>query len=784
MNRKIQLRPGYFQSAQEMGKEYLHYLQADRLLAPLYEAIGLEPKAKRYGGWESMEIAGHSLGHFLSASAQMVETTGDVKLREKILYILEEMAYLQKMEGTGYISGFKRDCFDRVFSGTFEVERFGLGGSWVPWYSIHKIYQGLIDVYKLLDITLALDLVIGMADWAVEGTDRLDDQAFERMLTCEFGGMNEAMAHLYEITGKLEYLRLAKRFCHKEILEPLKEHEDHLEGYHANTQIPKVLGLAKLYTVEGDEADYEGAKYFFDQVTQHRSYVIGGNSYSEHFVKADQEPLGVTTTESCNTYNMMRLAAYLYGVTGEAYYMAYYEKALLNHIMTTQDPDSGMKAYFIPTEPGHFKTYCSPDDSFWCCTGSGMENPAKYQQEVYHYFSDQMIADSVHMKGIVGERCRVTVDLFISSEYQNDEAGVCLIQETAFPYEKHVAIEVKKWPQGSLTLALRVPPYLKDMPEILVDGSVVEEPVFADGYILLRDEIQEGCRVEMVMDYGLGLYRAMDDASKIVFLYGPIVLAGALGRENFPDSDIQPNHLEFVHHPKVPVPVLVDDLFEVEDLEAHLSELIEMVDSRRLHFKTKAMGQPGSVSIELIPFMDLHHQRYSLYFQTMTPDQYAKESAKSPSYQEWLSSVTVDEMSCFEQQSEIEHRADMTAAIGDYATEAESGWREAGRGAQMSFTMSVRPETDQYLCATYWGSDGDLWAPDGIFRREFDILVSGQLLTREYLKAEKGSRLYDVFYKLPQELIGDQSQITITFKSQADTLAGRLFFARITSEAQ
>jgi DUF1680 family protein len=228
----------------------------------------------------------------------------------------------------------------------------------------------------------ALTVVTKMADWAKKGTDNLTDELFEKMLTCEHGGMNEAMADLYLITGNRDYLRLANRFCHKAILDPLSRGIDELEGKHANTQIPKVIGAAKLYEITIDEKFKKLTMFFWEEVTKQRSYIIGGNSINEHFGPSNNEKLGIQTTETCNTYNMLKLTEHLFHWSRQSDYIDYYERVLYNHILASQDPDSGMKTYFVSTQPGHFKVYCSPDNSFWCCTGTGMENPARYTRNI------------------------------------------------------------------------------------------------------------------------------------------------------------------------------------------------------------------------------------------------------------------------------------------------------------------------------------------------------------------------------------------------------------------
>ena len=287
----VTLLEGLFKTSQDKGKEYLLYLDVDRLAAPCYEAVSQTARKPRYGGWESTPISGHSIGHWLSAASAMVAAAYDGQLKEKIDYTVDELAHIQSFDKDGYVSGFPRTCFDKVFTGDFEVEHFSLAGSWVPWYSIHKIFAGLIDAYSLAGNGKALEVVARLADWAKRGTDRMDDTQFQKMLICEHGGMNEAMANLYSLTGNRDYLDLSVRFCHKAILDPLSRWLDELEGKHANTQIPKVIGAARLYELTGNEDYQRAAVFFWNEVTKRRSYIIGGNSIGEHFGPPNQEKL-------------------------------------------------------------------------------------------------------------------------------------------------------------------------------------------------------------------------------------------------------------------------------------------------------------------------------------------------------------------------------------------------------------------------------------------------------------------------------------------------------------
>ncbi|MDV4150879.1 glycoside hydrolase family 127 protein [Clostridium sp. AL.422] len=586
---KIRLLSGIFKEAQNKGKEYLLYLNADRLLAPCYEAIGLEPKDKRYGGWEEREISGHSLGHYLSALSYMYVATEDEKIKEKLEYTIDELGYLQDIEGSDYVSGFKRDCFDKVFSKTFNVTRFELGGSWVPWYSIHKIYSGLLDSYKLTNNKKALEILIKLSNWAKEGLNNLSEDEFDRMLYCEHGGMCEVMGDLYEITKDEDYLNLAIRFIDKEIIYPLMNEKDELEGKHANTQIPKILGAAKLYDITKEEKYRKASEYFWHIVTSERSYAIGGNSIDEHFGKIGSEALGVTTAETCNTYNMLKLTEYLYKWNKESKYMDYYEKALYNHILASQDPVSGMKTYFVSTKPGHFKVYCSPDNSFWCCTGTGMENPGKYTKNIY-YLDDNSLY----------------INLFISSSLEIEDKNIKINQITDFPREEKTKIIIEESNNHDYEIKIRVPYWINNDIKVMLNNN--EIPFKKEkGYISISKVWQKGDTLDIDLNMNLHIYKSREDKNKVCFMYGPLVLAGALGRENFPESDIVEDHLSLNNHMGISIP-------KISGEDRGLLNNIEKLRDKDLEFKLKFTNDNNEDFIKLIPFYKIHHERYSIYF--------------------------------------------------------------------------------------------------------------------------------------------------------------------------
>ncbi len=750
----VKLLDGIFKDSEEIGKEYLLYLDVDRLVAPCYESAGQKSKKPRYGGWESRGISGHSIGHWLSAVSTMYAVTKDEKLKQKLNYAIDELSYVQSLGEDGYVSGFPKECFDKVFSGDFEVSHFSLGNQWVPWYSIHKIYAGLIDAYKLVGHQKALEVVIKLSNWAKNGTDNLSDELFERMLICEHGGMNEAMADLYLITGNEDYLDLAIRFCHKAVLEPLSIEKDELEGKHANTQIPKVIGAAKLYEITGVEKYREMAQFFWDQVTQKRSYVIGGNSKDEHFGREGTEDLGIQTTETCNTYNMLKLTEHLFSWNQDSKYMDYYEKALYNHILASQDPETGMKTYFVATQPGHFKVYCSPDNSFWCCTGTGMENPARYNRSIYYQKKDELF-----------------VNLFISSEVLHDHKNFRLKQQTNFPESNNTTLIVEEANNELLTLQIRVPYWASREVTAIINGKETYTSPGNSGYLSLNGEWNTGDIIEITLPMDIHTYHKRDESNKVAFMYGPIVLAGALGKENFPETDILEDHLSLNNHPLITVPTLVTS-------EEEVRKWIKPIEGAPLKFETEAIGQPGNQMITLIPFYELHHQRYTLYWDVLDQKRYEQFLAKKQDEVDKLQAITIDIVQPNEQQPEVEHEMKAQNSKSGYVNIVQRGWRDSRDEGFFSYQMQIKPEEENFLMVSYFGSDGDMYINGNKYERQFHISVDGKVIAEQTLKANKRDSLIDVVYPIPQELTGGKDKVEVKFSSTEGKIAGGVYGVR------
>ncbi len=594
----VRLLDGPFKAAMEINKAYLLELDADRMLWPYHERAGLPVKGERYGGWAQRDLVGQTSGHYLSALALMYASTGDHVFKERIDYMVSEIARAQEAHGDGYTGPVRTEVWERIAAGDLAAHKWGVGGGYVPWYVMHKTFAGLIDAYVHADSKQALEVVANLADWAKRVTDTLDEAQFQDMLRSEFGGMNESLANLYALTGNKDHLLLANRFEHTFITDPLAEQRDELTGRHVNTQVPKIIGSARLYELTAQPRDATIARFFWDRAINPRDFAPGGVDLNERFFATGEEAsrLAWNTSETCSVHNMLKLTRHLFGWEPDAAYMDYYERALYNQILGSQDPESGGFTYFNSLNPGHFKIYSTPFDSMWCCVGTGIENHAKYGDTIYFHNDDTL-----------------WVNLFIPSELQWKEKGATIRQETAFPETDTTTFTVSARQPQTFNITVRVPYWVTQAPQVTINGEKQAVEAKPSSYLTLSRTWEDGDTIQVQLPMGLHLRRARDDESLVVVMYGPAVLAGELGREGMPDSLRFSNQAAHSGDIPPPVPVLVVDSDEPGDW-------IKPVEGAPLTFRTSGAGKPEDVS--LIPLWNLHHQRYTVYWKTMTSEEW------------------------------------------------------------------------------------------------------------------------------------------------------------------
>ncbi|MET0208234.1 MAG: glycoside hydrolase family 127 protein, partial [Burkholderiaceae bacterium] len=457
----VRLLPGPFLDAQQTDRAYLLALDPDRLLAPFRREAGLAQPKPSYGNWESSGLDGHMGGHYLSALAMMAASTGDEAIRHRLSVFLSALRACQLANKDGYLGGIPdgRTAWRDVARGELKVDSFSVNGRWVPWYNLHKTFAGLRDAWLIGGEPLARTMLLDLCDWAQRLLAPLSDVQLQDMMRAEHGGMNEVFADVARMTGDARYLRLAERFSHRAILDPLREGRDALTGLHANTQIPKVIGFARIAEARGQDAGAEAeaeaewlapARTFWKTVRERRSVAIGGNSVKEHFHPlTDFQPMldEVEGPETCNTYNMLKLTEILHAHTRDdserAAYADYHERALFNHILASQHPGGGF-VYFTPMRPQHYRVYSQVHEGMWCCVGSGLESHARHGQFIYtrrRHRDDAL--PTVH------------VNLFIASKLTWDDEGIALTQRTRFPDEPRTQIRIDRG--GRFTLKIRHP---------------------------------------------------------------------------------------------------------------------------------------------------------------------------------------------------------------------------------------------------------------------------------------------------------------------------------------
>jgi DUF1680 family protein len=577
----IKLLDGPFLHATELDAKTLLNYEPDRLLSKYYSEAGLKPKADHYMGWENETIAGHSLGHYLSACSMMYQTTGDKRFLERVNYIVGELKFLQDADGNGYIGAFpngKKILENEVAKGDIRSQGFDLNGIWVPFYTEHKMMAGLRDAYHLCGNSFALEVEKRFADWLDGIVSPLNDEQVQKMLRCEHGGISETLADLYADTKDQKYLRISKIFYQKAILDSLKEGKDILPGKHCNTNIPKLIALSRIYELTGDTSDRKAAEFFWNTVVNHHSYVTGGNGNEEYFGPEDKlrNRLGKGTTETCNVYNMLKLSEHLFEWEASARVADFYERALYNHILSSQNPVTGNVTYNLSLEMGGFKDFQDPF-SLTCCVGTGMENHSKYGKNIFYHNDNELF-----------------VFQFIASELTWKEKGIILTQKTSFPEEQGSQFEFKCEKPVKLTLQVRYPSWARKGIEINVNGRRKRVSSQPGSFIPIERIWKTGDIVEINIPFSLRLEPMPDDSNRVAVMYGPLVLAGDLG----PVTDSLSNDAMYV-------PVMMTD-------KRDPSTWMKPVEGKPNTFITVNTGRPRDV--ELRPFYAIYNRRYSIYW--------------------------------------------------------------------------------------------------------------------------------------------------------------------------
>jgi len=744
-----------FYRAQQTDLAYILAMDPDRLLAPYLIDAGIEPKAESYPNWENTGLDGHIGGHYLSALALMYAATGNVEVKERLDYMIAQLAACQKKHGNSYLGGVPggQAIWSDIAAGRIDAQSFSLNGKWVPLYNIHKIFAGLRDACLIAGQEQARDMLIQLTDWFLGITAELSDQQVQDMLRSEHGGLNEVFADVYAITGDQKYLELARKMSHRALLDPLLQGEDNLTGLHANTQIPKEVGYQRIAQLTDQEAWNEASSFFWETVVEDRSVSIGGNSVREHFHPADDFSGMIEShqgPETCNTYNMLRLTKGLFQSNPDASYIDYYERALYNHILSSQHPDGGF-VYFTPMRPRHYRVYSQPHQGFWCCVGSGLENHGKYGEMIYAHTENDLY-----------------VNLFIPSRLHWAEKGLVLEQRTEFPYEEKTRLTLELDESKQLALRIRYPGWVASgQMEVRVNGRKQKTTSQPESFIVLDKRWSDGDQIELTLPMDTKAEYLPDGSPWASFVHGPIVLAAATGKEDLYGlraDDTRMGHVaDGAFYPVVEAPVILQK-------GKNIASKLKPVPGQPLTFTASDLLYPNSFQdLELVPFFSLHDTRYMLYFQVAEPDDLEQiqraireREAKLLALQE----QTVDVVSSGEQQPESEHgyRGKNT----DIGSTRGMTWRQATGW----FSYELENNGQGKILRIDYEKQGQ--------GRQFDILLNDQVFQTVRPEDSWNEDLLTLEYPLPQKWQDGPFKLTIRAKEGYTT--GRIYEVRMLKE--
>ncbi|MBQ8242843.1 MAG: glycoside hydrolase family 127 protein [Bacteroidaceae bacterium] len=746
----VRLTASPFKHAEELDIQYLLGINPDRLLAPYLKEAGLQPKADNYTNWENTGLDGHIGGHYVSALSYMYAATGNQEIKRRLDYMISELQRCQDADGylSGVVNG--RKVWKEIKEGNIRASGFGLNDGWVPLYNIHKIFAGLRDAYLIGGKVEAKDMLVKLTDWMIGVVENLSDEQMQDMLRSEHGGLNETFADVAAITGDKRYLELAHKFSHQLVLQPLLKKEDKLTGMHANTQIPKVIGYKRMADLEGNQDWSEAARYFWETVVEHRSISIGGNSVREHFHPATDFSSMLTSEqgpETCNTYNMLRLTKMLYQTSAQVSYMDYYERALYNHILSTINPIQGGFVYFTPMRSGHYRVYSQPQTSFWCCVGSGMENHARYGEMIYAHKDKNLY-----------------VNLFIPSTL--DWNGTMIEQQTAFPEEEGTTLVVSpEKGKKAFAMHVRIPEWAdKSSVSLSVNGESQKVEI-KDGYAVVNRTWKKGDKLHVAMPMHLYTLGLPDGSSNYSIMYGPIVLASSLGKQQQDGmyaDDSRGGHI--ANGPRWSLqnmPVIVGDKDKV-------IEKIQKVEGKPLTFKLSGVYPDTYEGMILQPFYQLHECRYMVYWPVISEQELAarlERLAQEEKERIALDAITTDKVICGEQQPESDHFVKMERSnMGD---DEGVHWRETA--GWFSYQMKTNGKKVSKVRVLY-GADA---------RRDAYVYVNDQQIGSFPTSEGRGTRVAE--FEIPVSLAG-LSQLTVKIAKGEKRVTPHIYEVRLIAE--
>ncbi|MBK5269540.1 MAG: glycoside hydrolase family 127 protein [Bacteroidia bacterium] len=756
----VLLLEGPFMNARDLNIKTLLEYDVDRLLQPFLKEAGLPEKGSRFSNWSGLD--GHIGGHYLTAMAMNYAATGNTECKKRMDYMIAELKACQEANakknadwGIGYAGGVpnSKAIWSALKKGDFGPYR----AAWVPWYNVHKMYAGLRDVWLYTGNKEAKNIFLKFCDWGINITSGLTDEQMQSMLDTEQGGMNEIFADAYQMTSDGKYLSAAKRFSHKALLDPMSSDNDNLDNKHANTQVPKAVGFERIGELSHDEKYLEAGSFFWETVTENRTLSFGGNSRREFFpgVAASADFVNdVEGPESCNTYNMLKLTEDLFRENPSEKYIDFYERALYNHILSTQHPANGGYVYFTPARPRSYRVYSSPNEAMWCCVGSGMENHGKYNEFIYTHQNDSLF-----------------LNLFIASELNWKERGIKIRQETNFPYEEKTSLTVTEG-RSHFKLMIRYPSWVNDGAlKILVNGKAVTFNARPSTFIAIDRTWNKGDVINVVLPMHNTIEHMPNVPEYIAIMHGPILLAAKSGTEDM--KGIIADDGRWAHIPSGKKLPLDEAPIIVEDNISSIASKLQPVNGKPLTFTVPELKLINPINIVLEPFYQIHDSRYMMYWMALTNAQY-RSYVDSLSVLEKeklaLEKRTIDFVAPGEQQPEADHQ--MKNSRSRSGSSHDTFWREASGEGYFSYNFSTNSETGLSLVVRYWGAE---WG-----NRKFDIYIDDvNFVTEDNTGKWNQSAFKDIEYAIPDTLVKGKDHIKVKFQALPGNTAGAVYYIRL-----
>lgn len=776
---EVTLGDGVFKQAMELNDQTLLEYDVDRLLTPFFRQAGFtdwEQQHPNFQNWGSgnFRLDGHVGGHYLSALALAYAASKDedtrAKMKERMDYMVDMMDSCQRVfddntDGLyGYIGGLPdNNVWTGIYRGNLTAYNNNRGN--VPLYVMHKVYAGLRDAYVYGGNEKAKACFLKLCDWGVNLISNINDATLQSILDTEHGGVNEMYADAYRMTGEEKYLEAAKRFSHRTMIDNMQTvNTTFLDNKHANTQVPKYIGFARIAQEDEETADYRNAAHnFWTEVVEHRTVALGGNSISEHFLPASRSSEYITNPdgpESCNTNNMLKLTEDLFADGQDAKYADFYEYAMLNHILSTQNPHTGGYVYFTSMRPQHYRMYSQVNQGMWCCVGTGMENHSKYGEFVYAHSP---------------ENDTLFVNLFMASSLKNEHFA--LTQETGFPYGEKTVLTVDQ--PGEYVLAVRHPSWCKEGYKVTVNGTAQDVASTPGSYACISRTWAAGDKIEVDFPMALELVACPNYDSYVAFRYGPVLLGAETGTENLTGQFAGEGRMD--HCPSngaqlslTSAPMLIGEREDVLDS-------VEMVDQSQLHFKIKAglYNSDRFAGLVLRPFFTIHECRYMMYWNQMTEaewDGIKDEVIAEEQATQALQDRTLDFIATGEQQSDAGH-----VLQGDFEKGSYSGefYIDALSGKWFSYVFSTQGVSENVsLMCRYHSADAG---------RVYTIYINDKEFKRVTLEKKDFTGFYNVEYLIPEEMLKDSEgnvlkEITVKFAATGSTPTPGIYYLRLLKD--